>query len=892
MHRVFSVPAWLVAAWTLAVLALLAPTPVWAEKRVALVVGNAKYAHHQQLKNPANDVVAVARTLKAADFRVISGQDLEKRDFEDLLKRFLRELDQADVALVYYSGHAVQVGGTNYLIPIDARLQHSHDLELETISLESIRGYIRNRSKVQLLFLDACRDNPFKGRSFQLGQILTRGQGTRGLARINASVGTLIAFSTEPDTVALDGEGQLSPFTAAFVKHALTPGLEVRHMLTKVRNEVRQTTANRQTPWENSSLLGSFYFMAAKQDPVVTKLHQVTVANSPAPGRVNAPAPYHPDGGNLKVTLLATPDKGRLQLDGTQLETGASFDTEAFARLRYDASGVSPGTVTLVNYRADDQWGNSADGVIVISVKPDADTTTTQSAAPSETADAGDGRKLAAVTSQLADHFERGASAPIGVGPVGFGPAKISEQLNGGRIVALRVPSKGTLQVADRTLADGQSFTMEDLSNASYLPAINTQGETEQAVFAVISEQGKRSNPLEVTFQPELHQCDKLAGEPFDLQGVATPGILPNEIRTKQAEAACIDAITSYPGVARFQYQLGRVAFAKGNSSQARQLFEAAAALGHIRATQALGMMYFFGAGVSPDAPKAVEHFAKAAAAGDPYALHSYGKRLFHGTGIEKDLKQGLTLMLQAAEIGHTYAMNELGFIFASGNGVRKDPERALRYFTVAADRKDIYGFNNLGYLYRTGIGVPQDFKQAFEWFKKAHEAGHPYAGANIGRMFFHGQGFPKSQAAAALWYELSAERGDIWSAVNRGWIALEGDDTLRDRVLAARYYALAAGLVKATLNADPEGNPGEIAKQQLAKIPASDKEHALVQLVAEATGDKSLAKRSKLDRQVNSKLQAFLTSKNAKAGKDLDTNLILTSRLNWLKTRPRLDLF
>ena len=230
--------------------------PAEAEKRVALVVGNAAYKHYGQLTNPPQDAAAVAETLRRADFEVIEAIDLPRTDFERTLRSYFGRLDDADVSLVYYSGHAVQVGGRNFIVPIDAKIDSELDLDFEAIDLDTIMKFMQARTKVRFLFLDACRNNPFAGKAFSTAEQQTRSVATRGLARIDAGVGTLIAFSTAPGDVALDGdEGSTSPFTSAFVKHALTPAIDVRQMLTAVRNDVVATTGGKQVPWENSSLV-------------------------------------------------------------------------------------------------------------------------------------------------------------------------------------------------------------------------------------------------------------------------------------------------------------------------------------------------------------------------------------------------------------------------------------------------------------------------------------------------------------------------------------------------------------------------------------------------------------------------------------------------------------
>ncbi len=162
------------------------------------------------------------------------------------------------MALLFYAGHSLQVGGKNFLIPVDAKIEREADLAFDTMDLAQLIVLMDTVQRVNLVFLDACRDNP-------LSRSLARSGTTRslnvqqGLAAIQSAAGTLIAFSTQPDNVALDGDGRNSPFTTALLKHMITPGLEVESMMKQVRIDVISATKNKQVPWGHSSLVGNVY---------------------------------------------------------------------------------------------------------------------------------------------------------------------------------------------------------------------------------------------------------------------------------------------------------------------------------------------------------------------------------------------------------------------------------------------------------------------------------------------------------------------------------------------------------------------------------------------------------------------------------------------------------
>jgi hypothetical protein len=175
----------------------------------------------------------------------------------EIIRSFTGKIAGADVALLYYAGHGLQVGGKNYLLPIDARIENQADLEFGSIDVNLVLTFMEGQAKTSIVFLDACRDNPLGA------QLARRTRSTnvgRGLAQVDSGVGTLIAFATQPGNVALDGEGRNSPFTSALLKIIEQPGLSLSEVMISVRNEVLKTTGGKQVPWEHSSLTGQFYF--------------------------------------------------------------------------------------------------------------------------------------------------------------------------------------------------------------------------------------------------------------------------------------------------------------------------------------------------------------------------------------------------------------------------------------------------------------------------------------------------------------------------------------------------------------------------------------------------------------------------------------------------------
>jgi uncharacterized caspase-like protein len=243
-------------------------TPATAEKRMALVIGNSAYQHSGALANPSNDAADMARVLKDLGFVVLERLDLDKAGMDRALREFAEAISGVDVGLFFYAGHGLQYQGQNYLVPIDAKLSTVVALDFEMVRLDLVQRQMDREGgpKANIMFLDACRDNPFGrnlaralgGRSFEVGQ---------GLAPVESGLGTLISFSTQPGNVALDGTGRNSPFAGALVKQlAADHGEDINSILIAVRNEVVQTTrasGHPQVPWEHSALLAKFYFKSA-----------------------------------------------------------------------------------------------------------------------------------------------------------------------------------------------------------------------------------------------------------------------------------------------------------------------------------------------------------------------------------------------------------------------------------------------------------------------------------------------------------------------------------------------------------------------------------------------------------------------------------------------------
>jgi hypothetical protein len=253
----------LIAALSIAGL-LVSATVAKADKRVAFVVGNGAYKNVAALPNPAIDAKSMAKVLRNVGFDVVEGTNLTRDKMTERLLEFGKKAEGADVALFFYAGHGIAINGTNYLLPVDADIKSEMDVKLGTaINIDLTLEQTMADAKVKLVFLDACRDNPFASKI--KSNNATRSLSVQaGLAEMKSGEGTLIAFATGPGQTALDGqEGTNSPFTRALLANITAPGVEIQQAMTKVRAQVNDETNKNQLPWGHTNLIGSVYLNPA-----------------------------------------------------------------------------------------------------------------------------------------------------------------------------------------------------------------------------------------------------------------------------------------------------------------------------------------------------------------------------------------------------------------------------------------------------------------------------------------------------------------------------------------------------------------------------------------------------------------------------------------------------
>jgi uncharacterized caspase-like protein len=257
--------------WTtsfLVVLFAVAATAQPQERRVALIIGNGNYAVGR-LNNPVLDARAMTQTLRGLGFEVLAHENVNYQSMRRAVAGFGERIAGGGVALFYYSGHGLQVNGKNFLVPVDADIKSEAYVSAEAVDVDSVLAQMQDaRTRVNVVILDACRDNPFSRRFRSV---------TRGLAFLDAPTGTYVAYATAPGSVAEDGEpGKSGVYTGELVKVLREPGLRIEDVFKRVRVGVQALTNRRQNPWDASSLTGDFYF----------NLRTAALAPTPVPPKV------------------------------------------------------------------------------------------------------------------------------------------------------------------------------------------------------------------------------------------------------------------------------------------------------------------------------------------------------------------------------------------------------------------------------------------------------------------------------------------------------------------------------------------------------------------------------------------------------------------------------
>ena len=366
-------------ALVLAVAVLLLPVSPTAEsapateRRVALVIGIGGYQNAPHLANPVNDARAIGDSLRRLHFDVTELYDPDFRALNSGVREFGIRAATADVAVVYYAGHGVQVDRENYMIPADAKLERERDLLYEAMPLDRLLGEVSQASRIGIVLLDSCRNNPFIERVSRSMTVAGRAVSTTpGLARVdNVPRNTMVVMAAKADQIAEDGNDH-SPFAAALLAHFQIPGLELSLFFRSVRDTVLRATNNRQEPYVFSSLgADPFYFYPRppNRPPEIAAIAPLEVLDTAGLTPVGMPLPTDPDQDPLTIRIIGLPRSGEVRIDGRPVTLNTVVSAERFKTAQYKPDGKMLGAAGTLDILVEDGRGGSVTGSLSIAVR-------------------------------------------------------------------------------------------------------------------------------------------------------------------------------------------------------------------------------------------------------------------------------------------------------------------------------------------------------------------------------------------------------------------------------------------------------------------------------------------------------------------------------------------
>ena len=353
--------------------AMFLARPVLAETRIALVIGINAYQNAPPLSNPLNDARAIGDALRRLNFDVEELNDPDYRALTRGIRNFGVRAQKADTAVVYYAGHGMQVDGENYLIPADAKLERPRDLAYEALPLSLMLDEISQASRIGIILLDSCRNNPFIDRVARAMNVAGRAVATTpGMARVDVPRNSMVVMAAKAGQIAEDGQDH-SPFASAVLAHFQIPGLELGLFFRSVRDAVLKATKNRQEPYVFSSLgADPFYFYPRppNRPPVIGPIATLQVADTAGPTQLGIPAPTDPDLDPLSVRIIGLPRGGEVRVEGRKAASGEAFSVDHFMTGTFKPDGTLSGPVGSLDILIEDGRGGSVTGSLPITVLP------------------------------------------------------------------------------------------------------------------------------------------------------------------------------------------------------------------------------------------------------------------------------------------------------------------------------------------------------------------------------------------------------------------------------------------------------------------------------------------------------------------------------------------
>lgn len=661
---------------------------VEAAKRVALLIGNEKYEATSQLNNPANDVELMKASFEDAGFDTVTTvHDLDRASMVRALRDFEDAATGAEVAIIYYSGHGMEMNGQNFLLPVDVALKSDKDVEDEAVPLDRVQRSLEGATRLKLVILDACRNNPFE-------QSMTRSISTRavsrGLARVEPeSADLLVAFASKAGTVAMDGEGKNSPFATALSKYLTEPGVDVRIALGKVRDEVVAATNRSQEPFVYGSLGGAQIFLNIREVNVNVTNNGNTQEVSPN-GQSAAAADWQ------NIRDLADKDLIEVFLAKHGSDPVYKMLAEKKLKLLTEAEQTSVATPDEIAWDALKQSTDGAALTRFIERYPDS-----KHKAEAEMQIAALEPKKGLNISQTGKDTQASRDCYLLAGEPQSMPGFLGVNF-------LKIDSARALTACAQAVNE----------NPDDMMLVNMLGRAHDAGRNYVE---ARRNYQKAADGGNMYGLTNLAW--FSIYG--TDGPVDIE-KGKQMFEQAANAGNSYAQASLgWLYREGYGGVPQ-DYAEALKWYQLSANQGYANAMATIGWFYREGNGVPKDFDESLSWYQRAAEGGDANAMSSLGWAYQNGLGTTQDYAEAKKWYEKAANVGDSYSMALLGWFYDVGNGVPQDYVQARNWYEMAANAGSAYAMGNLSRLYDFGLGTRADPKEAARWAAASVEGGDP----------------------------------------------------------------------------------------------------------------------------------------------------------------------
>lgn len=742
------------------------------ERRVALVLGYSDYEKLPPLENPVNDAGAIGELLRSVGFEVVEGTNHTREQALSAIRDFGAVAEGADIGLIYYAGHGIQVSGRNYLVPIDANPRVAADLAFDGIAMDDLIRQVQARAETVLFFLDACRDNPLPLHVASLQGVSRSLDAAQGLAPISAEVGSFTSFATGPNRVAYDGAGEHSPYTAALLDHLTTPGLEIRSAMDMVRRRVVEATEGQQVPWDHSALMGPVHLVKGSGTSVEAPLPSVadadgvfwnTLQKIAMPGLRQAALQIYqrafPSGRFAEVAevQLANFDAGADEINPAQTEIVPAVATP----------GTSPNEMSDLIY-----WQH----VNKTSLAPEAATSYLERFPYGLFSEQARQYLIDQEIDVAALDRERSVQSVELITMGGPQPLNLPlPTVEGAADVAVVALPEGLLHhPALGVLETGRTLPLGEVDDLSFEPLGESRKDYGEIVLRATSSGGEAvewATPVAV----RTHDCDLLASDPLDPNRVATGTFFfdgrfseeDKDVWANGAVIACLKGASDHPGVDRFKANLGRAYAGIDEYEEAKAWLAPLVEKANPLAQNLMGLMYKNGWGVEQNYEAAAPLFLAAAETGHAGAQHDIAWAYGEGRGLPKDDAKMADWMAKSAATGYHQAQYNMGRLYLWGRGVERDLDAGIELLKAAAVQGQQRANYDLADLYERGEGFAKDEARARELFESAVKVDYPPAYLRFARLLLEGRGGPADLRGGLYYLARAATSSSERTAAN-----------------------------------------------------------------------------------------------------------------------------